>query len=225
MLLVELDFKPLPVISDPTKYKIVDDQLPDLVLADIYFRGEPEGIRFVQEFQRKGIPVVLITSSKNEELYEYAKTYFPSGYLVKPVQKISLKSVIENALTNREELETVNEALDSWMKDRILKKYLFVRHSKSLVKLSVAHISLIEADGNYCYIHESGRRYVTKNSLRNFKESLSNQGFLQINRSQLVNFKMIDQVNFSNAKLMLAGQSLTIGSTYREEVSSWIHRL
>lgn len=225
MLLVELDFEPLPVISNPASYKPMDDLLPDLVIADIFFKGKPDGIQVVQDFQRKGIPVVLITSSENEELYEYAKARFPSGYLVKPVQKLSLKSVIDSALINREELETVSQALDSWTKDQLLKKYLFVRHSKSLVKLVVANISLIEADGNYCYIHEGGRRYVTKNSLRNFKESLSNQGFLQINRSQLVNFSMIDQVSFSNAKLILAGKALTIGSTYREEVLSWLHRL
>lgn len=225
MQLTELGYEVLPVVARPSEFTLDETNAPDLILADIFFGGKPEGIQVVAELQKRGIPVILITSSENDEVYEFAKTHFPSGYMIKPVQKITLKSLIEKALMSKDQLAAVNTVLDNWSKEQMIKRFFFVRHGKSLVKLVVENISLIEADGNYCYIHESGRRYVAKNSLRNFKSMLSNQGFLQINRGNLVNFRLIDQVNFSKSEIVVKGKLLTIGDAYREEVGEWLYRL
>ncbi|SEP67803.1 LytR/AlgR family response regulator transcription factor [Neolewinella agarilytica] len=225
MVLTELGYDVMPVIEKPTEWTPADDDLPDLVLADIYFGGKPEGVQVVNKMRRRGIPVVLMTSSNDRKLYEYAKKEFPSGYIEKPLKPVSLNAIIESALSNYDDPGVVDKALEEWSRKQIVNKFLFVRHGKGLVKLVVSDISLIEADGNYCYLHENGRRYVVNKPLRRFKEILSGQGFLQINRSQLVNFNMVDQLSFAESEIIVAGETLAIGSSYREEVDSWLHRL
>ncbi len=225
MVLTELGYQVLPLVEKPNEWTPADDELPDLVLADIFFRGKPIGIQLVTKMRKKGIPVVLMTSSNDRKVYEYAKTEFPSGYIEKPIKPVSLNAIIERALSNSDDLHTVDQALDDWSRKQIVNKFLFVRHGKGLVKLIVADISLIEADGNYCYIHDNGRRYVVNKPLRRFKETLAGQGFLQVNRSQIVNFNMVDQLSFADSEIVVAGETLVIGSSYRDEVASWLHRL
>lgn len=225
MVLTELGYEVMPLVKKPNEWSPADNNLPDLVLADIFFGGKPEGIQIIKKMRRKGVPVVLMTSSNDREVYEYAKKEFPSGYIEKPLKPVSLNAIIERALTNYDDLGVVDKALEDWSRKQIVNKFLFVRHGKGLVKLVVSEISLIEADGNYCYLHENGRRYVVNKPLRRFKEILSGQGFLQVNRSQLVNFNMVDQLSFSESEIVVAGETLVIGSSYREEVDSWLHRL
>lgn len=225
ILLTELGYEVLPHVDKPNQWAPSDKELPDLVLADIFFGGKPDGIQVVKKMRKKGIPVVLMTSSNDREVYEYAKIEFPSGYVEKPLKPVTLNAMIETALNKTDDLKTLDKALDDWSRKQIVNKFLFVRHGKGLVKLVVAEISLIEADGNYCYIHENGRRFVVNKPLRKFKEGLSAQGFLQINRSQLINFNMVNQLSFRDAEIIVAGEALVIGSSYRDEVNSWLHRL
>jgi len=225
MMLTKLGYEVLPLIDEPSEWTLDDKNLPDLVLTDIFFNGKPEGIKVVASVQKRGIPAVVITASDDPDVYERTKVMFPGGYIEKPVTPVSLNAVIENALKYPDLTEKVSLALERWSKKQIIKKFLFVRHGKGLVKLEVSEISLIEADGNYCYIHEKGKRYVANKSLRKFKKGLLNQGFLQVNRSQLVNFLMIDQLSFSNARIVVAGQTLVIGDAYRDEIASWLNLL
>lgn len=225
MILSEMGYEVLPVIDSAKKAKYRSDSNVDLLIADIFYDGRPIGLEIVEEWQGNGVPVILMTSSKNEAVYKASKISFPSGYLIKPIEKLSLQSTIERVLVQSDQIGAVNKVLAEWTKEQMLRQFLFVRHKKSLVKLTVEDISYVEADGNYCYIHEKGRRYAVKNSLRNFKDQLSPMGFLQINRGNLINFRMIDTVSFSKSEIIMGGIVLPIGDAYRNEVNEWLNRL
>ena len=73
--------------------------LPDLILMDIFLKGEKDGIQATEEIQSQyEIPVVYLTSYADSLTLERAKSTAPYGYLLKPFQERDLKSVVEIAL-------------------------------------------------------------------------------------------------------------------------------
>jgi CheY-like chemotaxis protein len=72
---------------------------PDLVLMDIMLKGEMDGIDTAYElYHSLKVPVVYLTAYMDKNLLERAKTTFPFGYLIKPVNKTQLESTLELAL-------------------------------------------------------------------------------------------------------------------------------
>ncbi len=83
----------------------LEDSTPDLLILDIVLSGTMDGIetaRVVRE--RFSIPVVFLTSHNDFHLFERAWEIDPYGYLLKPIDRISLYTVIETAF-NRFNLE------------------------------------------------------------------------------------------------------------------------
>ncbi|MBN2159839.1 MAG: response regulator [Spirochaetes bacterium] len=75
------------------------DLSPDLILMDITLKGDVDGITAALKIREKrSIPVVYITVSRDEETIRRAKESLPSGYLFKPYDKHAVCAAIEMAL-------------------------------------------------------------------------------------------------------------------------------
>jgi CheY-like chemotaxis protein len=71
----------------------------DIVLMDIKLKGDMDGIEAASEIKnRLGIPVLYLTASTDDEIYDRAKTTEPAGYISKPFREEDLHSNIEMAL-------------------------------------------------------------------------------------------------------------------------------
>ena len=137
MMLSEMGYEVLPVIDSAKKAKYLPDSNVDLLIADIFYDGRPIGLEIVEEWQGKGVPVILMTSSKNEAVYKVSKISFPSGYLIKPIEKISLQSTIERVLVQSDQIGAVNKVLVEWTKEQMLGQFLFVRYKNRLFPDSI----------------------------------------------------------------------------------------
>lgn len=224
MILHELGFDTLPPLSSPDEITNEVGTSADLVISDIYFGGEPRGVELVRQLRAQNIPVILLTANPNDRIYRDASSLNAAGFAVKPVAPFSLRSLIEKALAEESHTDLGNQGRQQW-RQQLVGEYIFIRHARALVRVVVKDIIKIEADGNYCYISVKNQRYVTKNSLRNMNKKFKGEGFLQINRSQVVNFRFIEGVDFKNHFLMLAGEKLIIGATFRKEIEVWLNRL
>lgn len=72
---------------------------PDLVLMDIFLKGEMDGMEAAQQIQTCfDIPVVYLTGHLDEGILERAKTTDPFGYVLKPFEARVLYTNIEMAL-------------------------------------------------------------------------------------------------------------------------------
>ncbi len=79
--------------------QIAQKNSPDLILMDIRLRGELDGIEAAKQITTlSDIPVVFLTAFADDQLVERARTVLPYGYIVKPIQKGTLKATIEMAL-------------------------------------------------------------------------------------------------------------------------------
>ena len=73
--------------------------LPDLVLMDINLQGDMDGVEAAEQIRlRADIPIIYLTAYADSDTLARAKVSEPFGYIVKPFQDVTLKSVIEMGL-------------------------------------------------------------------------------------------------------------------------------
>ncbi|CAJ37246.1 PAS domain S-box protein [Methanocella arvoryzae] len=72
---------------------------PDLVLMDIFLKGEMDGIQAAEEIKRQyDIPVIFLTAFADPNTLQRAKITEPFGYILKPFEERELLTAIEMAL-------------------------------------------------------------------------------------------------------------------------------
>jgi CheY-like chemotaxis protein len=72
---------------------------PDLVLMDIWLKGEMDGIEAADRIIPLSIPVIYATAHSDPTTLERAMRTRPSGYVLKPFGETELRVAIEVALS------------------------------------------------------------------------------------------------------------------------------
>lgn len=92
-------YKPFTATSGEEAIKKAAKIKPDLILMDIMFKGEIDGIEAVQQINdHQDIPVIYLTAHSSNEVLERAKATKPHAYLIKPFNERELQITIETAL-------------------------------------------------------------------------------------------------------------------------------
>ena len=73
--------------SVPIALEIVEKEKPDLVLLDIYLRGNLTGIDLARKLRERDIGFVYLSANSNKDILEEAKVTRPYGFLVKPFRE------------------------------------------------------------------------------------------------------------------------------------------
>ncbi len=88
--------------SGEAALQLADEHHPDLALMDIRLdegKGVIDGIDTAQELRtRFEIPSIYLTAYADEEFLQQARETEPYGYLVKPLQELSLRSTLDMAV-------------------------------------------------------------------------------------------------------------------------------
>jgi len=87
-----------------------------------------------------------------------------------------------------------------------------------LVRVEVADIDWIEAEGDYVRLHARGQGYLLRNTLKSFQERLNSQTFIRVRRSALVRrdaVASIRRVEDRDLRIrMNSGHEIRVGRTY-----------
>lgn len=90
---------PAIVSTGKEAIKKAKELYPDLVLMDIVLKGDMDGVEAARQiYSRFNIPVVYLTAYSDESTLQRAKVTEPFGYVLKPFEVRTLRSVIEIAL-------------------------------------------------------------------------------------------------------------------------------
>lgn len=91
------------VSSAKSALDVVSKKNVDLVLMDVYIKGDVDGIACAREIKKmKNIPVIYISAFSDDQTLERAIETNPSTYLVKPFSRDDLKIAIKIALKHSE---------------------------------------------------------------------------------------------------------------------------
>jgi len=67
--------------------ELLNQERPDMVLLDIFLKGDLTGIDFAKTLGNEGIPFIYLTANSDHNTLELAKATQPYGFLVKPYRE------------------------------------------------------------------------------------------------------------------------------------------
>ncbi|KIO78219.1 transcriptional regulator [Pedobacter lusitanus] len=181
--------------------KIIQDHHVDIIFLDIEMPGI-SGIELVRILDDKR-PMIIFTTSKTE----YAAEAFDLNvldFLVKPVTPARFIKSVEKA----KELIKI--------RDVILHKedgFVFIRDSNIVKRIKINDILYMEANKDYVKIYLSNQTYSIHSSLKSVEEKLSQNIFLRIHRSFIINISKVDTIK--GGTLIINNNMIPVSDAYR----------
>jgi Response regulator of the LytR/AlgR family len=191
---------------------------PDLVLLDIFLKGEMTGIELANQVNDLEISFIIFSADSDEELYDRVKQVNLISYIIKPFNNLTLKSAIEIALRKMGHHQDDIETLADSNSETVFRYSFFIRKNKQLIKISINDIKWVYSEGNYCFIVTVNRKHVIKASLSKLVRRLPANKFVRVHRSYLVMVSRIDNVDYANNHLLIEEAEIPIGRTYKAEL-------
>ncbi|MUP45407.1 response regulator transcription factor [Gramella sp. BOM4] len=196
----------------------IESDPPDILLLDINLKGELDGIETALKMQEKhNIPVIYLTANSDDAHFQRAKKTRPYAFIAKPYKKLDLQRAIEltmsQAVTNEdriEDSENQNEHI------AILEDAIFVRHSTSLVKVTIQDILYIEAERNYCRIFTSNKEHLLVITLKEMDKKLPVKHFMRIHRSYIINISKIQEI--ATTHIIIGRKAIPISKSLKKEL-------
>jgi signal transduction histidine kinase len=111
--------------------QMAEELRPDLILMDIDMPGKQDGIGAAQIISdRFGIPIIYVTANAEDSVFARALKTSPFGYVLKPISKEMIRTVIEMGYARHQldiqlkekqlELEKLNSQLEEKVAERTL---------------------------------------------------------------------------------------------------------
>jgi DNA-binding LytR/AlgR family response regulator len=196
---------------------------PDILLMDVDIGEAFTGIDLVNKINDNiNIPVIYVTSLKEEHIFKKAKETLPDAYINKPYQPEQLQAAIELACYKKhKETSYISKARS---KD-VSVKSVFVKEGDNLVKVSLPDVLLVEAYDKYCFIYTREKKYLLSIQLKNVADSLPPEQFLQVHRSYIINLEAIEKVKLNQNSLEIAGKQVPFSKTYKNTLFSRLKML
>lgn len=92
---------------------------------------------------------------------------------------------------------------------------VFFKQNYKYVKVTLADILYLEADGNYTNVHTDDSRHVIRYTLNTLLEKLDQPGFVRVHRSYAINFQHI--TTFNDHTVYIGNKELSLGRHYKED--------
>ncbi len=205
--------------------RIIDTTKPDVVFLDINL-GEQDGFYVLENISHK--PYVIFTTAYSE----YAVRAFDENavdYVLKPVSRERLKAAIEKVkklsmLQSSEANERFKRVKDVVSKIKIEK--IPVESGDEVVFLCIEDIIYLTSEEGETIIVTKNGKLRTKIPLKVFESKLSQEKFLRIHKSYIINAEQIKKIvrNYfgSMAVEVSNGDILPVGRNYKDVVKDLI---
>jgi two-component system LytT family response regulator len=164
--------------------KAISDLNPDVLFLDIKM-SDGTGFDLLNKVEYKG-KVIFQTAYD-----EYACRAFEINaldYLLKPITKERLKSVIDNLFNSNNE-KSIYSSHKFRYDDRIM-----IEQKKNIHFIKVENIIYIKAEREYTTLLEKGgNEYLVLKSIGDWQKELPDEHFARVHRNSIVNFNYIER--------------------------------
>ena len=194
--LVKLGHKVLaPAIDNAQEaLGVIRSTPPDLIILDIHLNGQERGTELAERIKHFAIPIIFMTSFKEDIYYQEAKKAFKFAYLIKPFEDSELENAIDLLCQNNKTQEI-----------------LFLKKGEDFHKVRIEDILFIKSEGNYCTLFlEGNTKFINRVSLSSIESLFKAREFLRPHRSYLVNVHKIDTVRLSESIINIQEHKIPI---------------
>lgn len=186
----------LPVLQEgQVDVLFLDIQMPELT-----------GLQLIKVIGKE-CKVVLTTAYQEYALQSYE--YDVVDYLLKPVTFDRFALAVQKVRARLQESAPVTAM-----------PYIFVKTEYRIQKIVLASVLYIEALRDYIAFHTTEGKILSLESMRRMEEVLPGQQFIRIHKSYIINRDNVDFLE--RGKVVIKGQYLPVGDTYKEAVQQWI---
>ena len=209
------------VASSTEALQKVYSEHPDLILMDIDIKGNMSGVEVGHKIADLNIPLLYISSHQDEETYQLAQESNMIGYLVKPVNKISLQSGIQLAIAKAHSLKTEEEkSTELKVEDHIVTKHsFFFKKRDTLHKVLTRDIAFIKAADNYSETMTiKGDSFAARLSLGKLEKMLPKGVFMRVHRQYIIQVAHIESIDTAKNIITIGKEQIPISRNKKKEL-------
>ncbi len=211
-IIEELGYSVLEVLknaSEVEKYSAYKNA--DILISDVKLGNEVYAYDILTTVENLP-PIILISSHVDIELYDKCKALNPHIYLVKPIDKITLKSAIDGAL-NAKRTKTTKDL-------KVQDGKVFVKSKGKYIGIDPNNLLYIKSEGNYCYLFLEGSKIVIRSSLSGVLTVLNSTNIKQVQRAYAINVAHISNIDITEDIVNVGEVSIPIGRKYKKDLLS-----
>ena len=191
------------VFSDALSAReFIQNNKVDLLFLDINL-PKLSGIEFLKTLQNP-TNVILTTAFSEYALDGYDLNVV--DYLLKP---FSFQRFVQAVNKVHKNLASTQENSSNDQSE------IYVKSGHDYIKVTVDEILAINSDSDYTEIHLTDKKILSSESLKYWLDKLSNQNFVQLHRSFIINMKKVERVS-GNQVFLSNKMSVPIGRAYKE---------
>ena len=189
--------------------------LADIIIMDIHLKGDMTGAQAGKVLSKiSGVPIIYLTRvDKGDQKHMAIAESNASYYLSKPFNKADLDAALR--ITTKKINSIAQDKETSNLSALLRKDVIFIKEGQSHRPIKVSDIVYLKAEGSYCELYSTDRKYLYSENLSFFGDKLAfSPGFIRIHRSYIVNADFIEKIRDNS--VWVNGEQLPIGKSYRE---------
>ena len=200
-------------------------ETPELILMDIQIQGQMDGVELASLlYQQYAIPVIFITSLKDDQTFQRAAALMPLAYIVKPFDNVQLKLTIELAI-RQVKVRQLHAAPEPLVSSKIGDSF-FVRARGKLVKLQFSDIRYMKADGRYTHIFvKEDHKYTVRQTLGELETKVPDKTFFRSHRSYLVNLDYLQSIETFEMVVWIDGNPIPLSKEKKSVLSKLLEQI
>jgi len=192
----------------------------DLIILDIGHNDYGSIIDFVDTIKTENLPLIFLADDNAKGVYEEVKQANIMAYLVSPIDMLTLRSIADYALRNKQRVNGYKSTTNRFLDDT-----LFIKVNQLLQRVNINDISHVKSEGNYCLIFTHEKKYAIKLSMVRLYKILADKGFLQVHKSYLAKLNKIDNIDISGNEVILGNIRIPLGRKYKQELLTYLNLL
>lgn len=197
--------------------ELIYSESPDLVIMDIGIKGRMDGTEIGVKVSHLGIPILYLTSHKEEHFRQKALSTNNIGYLIKPIDSITLETILRMAVLKAYFHGKDQDVVANPQKST--NPSIYFKKEGIYQKVNTKDIVTISSEDNYCKTTlRDGSTYLLRSTLSKLKTLLNEPDFFQIHRSHLIRLSMIKSVDFTKLEVTVISQKLPISRSKVNEL-------
>lgn len=228
MLVEELHYQVIGRADNSAEaFDLIFSKSPDLILMDIDIKGNLSGLEIGEKIAHLNIPILYITGLADQAYDQALKQQGTIGYLVKPVEKITLRTAINLAIEKAFALQNEKAGEPSVTTENFIgHDYLFFKKKGAYHKVPFPEIAFVKSNDNYCEVHTTKMEVFTARiPISKMLEMLPGKSFFRTHRQFIIQTNLIEQINFQDNILTINKKEIPVSRENRKELETLIHKL